>query len=115
MITRLAIPLLSGPERDLPFFIHRTGQFLDWIRWNMNRLCLGFEMVYTLRPHTVVHWGHTRVMMMFLRCLIFTYGGQGHHLKHSTGLWVDRRVRPPLEGSEVEQVQEGIGIGHTLD
>ncbi|KAL2848877.1 hypothetical protein BJY01DRAFT_246101 [Aspergillus pseudoustus] len=54
MITRLAIPLLSGPERDLPFFIHRTGQFLDWIRWNMNRLCLGFEMVYTLRPHTVV-------------------------------------------------------------
>ncbi|OJD22346.1 hypothetical protein ACJ73_06306 [Blastomyces percursus] len=102
------------PDAILPFFVHPTALFLDWVRWNMNRLCLGFEMVYTLQPHTLVHWEHTRVMMMFLRCLTFTYGGGGHHLQHSTGLWVDRRVRPPAEGSDVERIQEGIGIGETL-
>ncbi|KAL2811930.1 hypothetical protein BDW59DRAFT_167915 [Aspergillus cavernicola] len=80
----------------------------------MNWLCLSFEMVYTLQPHMVVHWEHTRVMMMFLRCLAFMYGGQGHHLRQSTGLWVDCQLRPLLEGSDVEQVQEGMGIGDTL-
>ncbi|KAL2811375.1 hypothetical protein BDW59DRAFT_168020 [Aspergillus cavernicola] len=51
---------------------------------------------------------------MFLCCLAFTYGRQGHHLRQSTGLWVDRQLRPLLEGSDVEQVQEGIGIRDTL-
>lgn len=122
MTTRLCqhdYPRLGHPQiqsnTPYPFFIHATAQLLDWIRWNINRLCIGFEMVYTLQPHTVVHWEHTRVMMMFLRCLTSTYGGGGHHLRRSHGLWLDRRVLPPADGGDVERIQEGMGIGKALD
>jgi hypothetical protein len=103
------IPLPSPPDHR-PFFTHPTSLILDWFRWNINKLCLGFEMTYSLHPRTVVHWEHTRVMMMFLQCLRLSYGGQGHHLRHSNGLWLDRRARPPVEGSDTERIQEGMGI-----
>lgn len=114
VMSRRAHPRAIMPQHaTVPFFIHPTALFLDWIRWNMNRLCLGFELVYTLQSHTVVHWEHTRVMMMFLRALTYTYGGQGHHLRHSNGLWLDCRVDPGAGNGE--RVVEGMGVGETLD
>lgn len=112
---RLAHLPLPAPQGPHPFFAHPTLLIQDWWRWNINKLCLGFEMTYSLQDRTVVHWEHTRVMMMFLKCLGFAYGGQGKHLRQSLGLWIDRRHRPPLEGSDTEQVQEGMGMGSRLE
>lgn len=106
-------PLLV-PTTPMPFFSHRTDQILAWLRWNINKLCTGFEMTYSLQPRTVVHWEHTRVMMMFLQCLLRGYGGQGHHLRRSNGLWLDRRVGRPRDGSDTEQIQEGMGMAITM-
>ena len=102
---------LEPPASSRPFFTHPTTLMLDWWRWNINKLCLGFEMTYSIRPRTFVHWEHTRVMMMFLQCLMRVYGGQGHHLRRSLGLWIDRRTRAPAEGSDLERVQEGMAMG----
>ena len=118
IMTARAEPRETMPmENEKPFFVHSTETFLSWIRWNLNRLCLGFELVYTLQPHTVVHWEHTRVMMMFLRALMYIYGGQGHHMKQSNGLWLDRRVRVGGggSGSGGREVTEGMGIGQTIE
>lgn len=109
-----ATPIVLPPSCR-PFFVHPTPLVLDWWRWNINKLCLGFEMTYSLRPRTFVHWEHTRVMMMFLRCLTSAYGGQGAHLRRSLGLWIDRRTRRPREGSDREQVQEGMALGMHLE
>ncbi|PCG88336.1 Hypothetical protein PENO1_110820 [Penicillium occitanis (nom. inval.)] len=110
----LATTPLPSPPDHRPFFTYPTGLMLDWFRWNINKLCLGFEMTYSLHPRTMVHWEHTRVMMMFLKCLRLSYGGQGYHLRHSNGLWLDRRAQPPAEGSDTERIEEGIGIGDRL-
>jgi hypothetical protein len=107
-------PLPTSPYQR-PFFVHPTPLMIDWLRWNMNKLCLGFELTYSLQPRTMVHWEHTRVMMMFLQCLRNSYGGQGRHLRHSNGLWLDRRVRAPTDGAEVERIQEGMGLGPRLE
>jgi hypothetical protein len=111
----LAQSPLTVSAGHTPFFVHTTPLMLDWWRWNLNKLCLGFEMTYSLQPRTVVHWEHTRVMMMFLQCLMYAYGGQGRHLRHKVGLWIDRRVRQPCDGSDQDQVQEGMAIGPHLE
>lgn len=103
------------PQGPRPFFAHPTPLIQDWWRWNINKLCLGFEMTYSLRDRTLVHWEHTRVMMMFLKCLGFAYGGQGKHPRQSLGLWIDQRHQPPSDGSDTEQVQEGMGMGDRLE
>ena len=111
----LADQPLPAPPGPHPFFAHPSALIQDWWRWNINKLCLGFEMTYSLQDRTVVHWEHTRVMMMFLRCLSFAYGGQGKHPRQSLGLWIDRRQQPPPEGSDPERVQEGMGMGERLE
>lgn len=105
---------LPRPQSPHPFFAHPTPVIQDWWRWNINKLCLGFEMTYSLRDRTFVHWEHTRVMIMFLKYLGYAYGGQGNHPRRSVGLWINRRTQPPAEGSDCERVQEGMGIGARL-
>jgi hypothetical protein len=83
----------------------------DWWQWNINRLCLGFELTYSHQPRSFVHWEHTRVMMMFLKTLMCAYGGQGNHLRRSVGLWIDRRERRPGDGAGLERIQEGMSYG----
>lgn len=102
------------PAQTQPFYVYPTPMIIDWWRWNMNKLCVGFEMTYSLQPRTFVHWEHTRVMMMFLQCLLCTYGGQGNHFQRRVGLWIDRRTAPPQPGSDTEKVQEGMAIGQSL-
>ncbi|BAE54527.1 unnamed protein product [Aspergillus oryzae RIB40] len=110
-----ADPSTDPAPPHLPFFCHRTDLMLRWLRWNINKFCLGFEMVYGLRPRTMVQWEHTRVMMMFLRCLLFAFGGQGAHPRRCNGLWLDRRVRPAADGSERERIDEGLGMEQALE
>ncbi|KAJ9292425.1 hypothetical protein DTO271G3_8792 [Paecilomyces variotii] len=108
-------PALLSPTRPFPFFTYRTVDILGWYRWNINRFYLGFELVYNLRPHTLVHWEHNRVIIIFLKCLIYTFGGQGRSLPRYNGLWLNRRVQPPVRGTDQEQVQEGLSMGETLE
>ncbi|EFW14240.1 conserved hypothetical protein [Coccidioides posadasii str. Silveira] len=84
-------------------------------QWNINKLCTRFEMVYSLQLHTVVHWEYTQMMMMFLQCLLCVYGGQGNHLCHSSGLWLDCQVQLPPESSDTEQIQESLEMASTLE
>jgi hypothetical protein len=96
-----------GPE-GMAYFRHRTATLLGWYRWNLNKFCSGFELVYSLGQPEVVHWEHSRVMMMFLRCLLYIIGGGGRHPSQSNGLWVDRVVRERREGSA--HTIEGMGM-----
>lgn len=101
------------PTEPFPFWAYPTQLMTTWWRWNINRLCVGFEMTFSLRPRTFVHWEHTRVMMMFLKCLLYVYGGQGGHPQQSLGLWIDRRTQP-RPGSDTEFIQEGMALGPSL-
>ncbi|KAI3219541.1 hypothetical protein DTO012A7_9748 [Penicillium roqueforti] len=101
------------PTEPFPFWAYPTQLMTTWWRWNINRLCVGFEMTFSLRPRTFVHWEHTRVMMMFLKCLLYVYGGQGGHPQQSLGLWIDRRSQP-RPGSDTEFIQEGGLDGYGL-
>ncbi|KAK2793818.1 hypothetical protein FQN50_009980 [Emmonsiellopsis sp. PD_5] len=98
-----------------PFYHQPTSLIMHWLQWNVNRLCMGFEMVYSLRQGNVVQWEHTCVMMMFLQCLQYMYGGQGGHLRHSNGLWLDYVVRQSKHDREGPgKIQEGMGFQRNL-
>ncbi|KAB8199119.1 hypothetical protein BDV34DRAFT_233273 [Aspergillus parasiticus] len=118
---KLRVPQASiDPSTDpapphLPFFYHQTDLILHWLRWNINKFCLGFKMVYSLRPRTMIQWKHTRVMMMFLHCLLFTYGGQGTHPRRCNRLWLNQHIRPAANGSEQKRIDEGLDIKQTLE
>lgn len=105
----------SDAQPSWPFYIHTTHLMRDWWQWNINRLCLGFELTYSHQPRSFVHWEHTRVMMMFLKTLMCAYGGQGNQLRRSVGLWIDRRERRPGDGVGVERIQEGMSYGNHLE
>ncbi|KAE8334417.1 hypothetical protein BDV24DRAFT_172694 [Aspergillus arachidicola] len=110
-----ADPSTDPAPSHLPFFCHRTDLILRWLRWNINKFCLGFEIVYSLRPQIMVQWEHTRVMIIFLCCLLFVYRGQGAHPRRCNRLWLDRRVRPAADGSEREWIDEGLGMEQALE
>jgi hypothetical protein len=98
--------LLTAPD-PAPYVWHHTATMVDWFQWNLNTFCTGFELVYSQQPADLVQWEHTRVMMMFLRCLLHGFGGGGHHLRRCHGLWLDRKLRPA-------RIQEGMGMRRTL-
>ncbi|KAH7186861.1 hypothetical protein DER44DRAFT_858398 [Fusarium oxysporum] len=68
---RLIIPTDDGS----PYYSFTTDTLLRWVRWNINKFCVGFEMVYSFQAPHFVTWEHTRIMLMFLRCLQFSYTG----------------------------------------
>jgi hypothetical protein len=83
-INRLGLAGIILPVRNhRPFYIHPTSMVLQWFRWNMNKLCAGFEMVHSLRDRHMILWDHTRIMLLFLRCLRLAYGGGGNQLRRS--------------------------------
>ncbi|KAL4755616.1 uncharacterized protein BDW70DRAFT_165305 [Aspergillus foveolatus] len=73
-----------------PYYCYPTPTLVDWLRWNINKFCVGFEMVYSLKDHHFITWESTRMMLMFLRCLQFSYltgliqrvGGCWHDVKY---------------------------------
>lgn len=95
---------LGQREGALPYITHPTSTALSWFRWNINKFCAGFELVYSLNNQHWVTWEHTRVMLMFLRCLRFSYGGG--HPQESAGCWRDVRHGP--------QRAEGLGLQVTM-
>ena len=64
-----------APVENTPYYTYTTATILSWLRWNINKFCVGFEMMYSFNDHHFVTWEHTRIMLMFLRCLQFSYSG----------------------------------------
>lgn len=61
--------LTSLSSSHAPYYSFTTATLLRWLRWNINKYCLGFETVYSFQDPHFVTWEHTRIMLMFLRCL----------------------------------------------
>lgn len=41
-------------EENKPFYTFTTATVLSWLRWNINKFYVGFEMVYSLNDHYFV-------------------------------------------------------------
>ena len=48
------------------FYTYPTQTMIEWFQWNINKFCVGFEMVYSMNDHHFVTWEHIRVMLIFL-------------------------------------------------
>ena len=101
---------LAGDE--LPFVTYPTSTVLSWCQWNINKFCVGFEMVYSLSQRPWVTWEHTRVMLMFLRCLRYSYGHR--HPREAAGCWRDVRYIPNSDIPDGLRRMEGLGFEVTL-
>jgi hypothetical protein len=112
----------QAPNSTENFYALPTSALLRWFRWNINKFCVGFEMVYSLNDRNFVTWEHTRIMLMFLRCLPFSYSGG--LLERVSGCWRDVWFRPDptqpdglrrCEGLGFQQNMQQSGYGWFLD
>jgi len=103
---------IAPAGEELPYTTHPTTTVLSWYRWNINKFCVGFEMVYSLSGRQWVTWEHTRMMLMFLRCLRFSYGGG--HPKEAAGCWRDVRYAPDSNAPDGFRRTEGLGFQVTM-
>jgi hypothetical protein len=97
---------------ELPYVTQPTATVLSWYRWNINKFCVGFEIVHSLSGRQWITWEHTRMMLMFLRCLRFSYGGG--HPKEAAGCWRDVRYVPTQAAPDGFRRMEGLGFEVTL-
>ena len=51
----VANQLIVVPHASALFLSYHTDQLLEWLQWNINKLCTEFEMAYSLQLRTVVH------------------------------------------------------------
>ncbi|EGU73900.1 hypothetical protein FOXB_15591, partial [Fusarium oxysporum f. sp. conglutinans Fo5176] len=106
---RLTVPA----NQNSPYYDFTTETVLRWLRWNINKFCVGFEMVYSLQDPHFVTWEHTRIMLMFLRCLQFSYSGG--LIQKSGGCWQDVRLQPDANQPDGLRRTEGLGFRHTME
>lgn len=103
---------IPSASEELLYITHPTTTVLSWYRWNINKFCVGFEMVYSLSGHQWVTGEHTRMMLMFLRCLRFSYGSG--HPKEAAGCWRDVRYTPDGNTPSRFCRTEGLGFQATM-
>ncbi|RSL86279.1 hypothetical protein CDV31_016424 [Fusarium ambrosium] len=106
---RLVIPT----DESSPYVSFTTDTLLRWVRWNINKFCLGFEMVYSFQDPHFVTWEHTRIMLMFLRCLQFSY--TGGLIQKVGGCWRDVRQQPDAHQPNGLRRYEGLGFKRTME
>ncbi|KJK87933.1 hypothetical protein H633G_08218 [Metarhizium anisopliae BRIP 53284] len=90
-----------------------TETLLRWLRWNINKFCVGFETVYSFQDPRFVTWEHTRVILMFLRCLQYSYSGG--LMQKSGGCWQDVRFQTDTRQSNGLRRVEGLGFQRTME
>ncbi|KAL5366723.1 hypothetical protein BJX96DRAFT_183344 [Aspergillus floccosus] len=103
---------LGSGDRVEYYYALPTSTLLRWFRWNINKFCVGFEMVYSLNDRHFVTWEHTRVMLMFLRCLPFSYSGG--LLERVSGCWRDVWFRPDPTQPDGLRRCEGLGFQRNM-
>lgn len=70
-------------------------------------------MLYGFQDPHFVTWEHTRMMLMFLRCLQFSYSGG--LIQKVGGCWQDVRLQPdPLQTNGVRR-HEGLGFSRAIE
>ncbi|KAJ4222866.1 hypothetical protein NW757_014389 [Fusarium falciforme] len=106
---RLVIPT----DDSSPYYSFTTDTLLRWVRWNINKFYVGFEMVYSFQDPHFVTWEHTRIMLMFLRCLQFLYAGG--LIQKVDGCWRDVRRQPDARQPNGLRRYEGLGFKRTMD
>ncbi|KAH8654320.1 hypothetical protein BGZ61DRAFT_435165 [Ilyonectria robusta] len=106
---RLVVPTNDSS----PYYSFTTDTLLRWLRWNINKFCVGFEMVYSFQDPHFVTWEHTRIMLMFLRCLQFSYSGG--LIQKVGGCWQDIRQRPDPSQPNGLRRYEGLGFKRTME
>ncbi|KAJ5100164.1 hypothetical protein N7532_007165 [Penicillium argentinense] len=105
---------LPGVSSDVePFYSLPTSTLLFWFYWNINKFCVGFESVYSINDRHFVTWEHTRIMMMFLRCLQFSYAGG--LLQRVSGCWRDVWFRPDARRTDGLRRCEGLGFQRNME
>jgi hypothetical protein len=105
-------PFPRIPDSAESFYALPTSTLLRWFRWNINKFCVGFEMVYSLNDRHFVTWEHTRMMLMFLRCLPFSYSGG--LLERVSGCWRDVWFRPDPTQPDGLRRCEGLGFQRNM-
>lgn len=101
------------PSTVEPFYSLPTPTLLLWFHWNVNKFCVGFEAVYSINDRHFVTWEHTRMMMMFLRCLQFSY--TGGLLQRVSGCWRDVWFRPDARRTDGLRRCEGLGSQRSME
>ncbi|KAL2807989.1 hypothetical protein BJX63DRAFT_436566 [Aspergillus granulosus] len=96
-----------------PWYSLPTSTLLFWFHWNINKFCVGFESVYSINDRHFVTWEHTRVMMMFLRCLQFLYAGG--LLQRVSGCWRDVWFQPDARRTDGLRRCEGLGFQTSME
>jgi hypothetical protein len=105
-------PVLSSPPNRHTFYTYPTSTLAAWFRWSVNKFCVGFEMVYSLHDYHFVTWEHTRMMLMFLRCLQFSYSTG--LIQRVGGCWRDVRLQPDPTQPDGLRRWEGLGFQRTM-
>ncbi|KAE8371006.1 hypothetical protein BDV26DRAFT_299204 [Aspergillus bertholletiae] len=101
------------PVAEAPFYSLPTPTLLSWLYWSINKFCIGFKMVYSLNNRHFVTWEHTRVILMFLRCLQFLY--TGGLLQRVSGCWRDIWFQPDPRQPDGLRRREGLGFQQSME
>ncbi|KAG6998834.1 hypothetical protein FocnCong_v013541 [Fusarium oxysporum f. sp. conglutinans] len=105
--------LIVPTDDGSPYYSFTTDTLLTWVRCNINKFCVGFEMVYSFQDPHFVTWEHTRIMLMFLRCLQFSY--TGGLIQKVAGCWRDVRLQPDASQPDGLRRHEGLGFKLTME
>jgi hypothetical protein len=105
--------LTTSTRENCPYYTFTTATLLRWLRWNINKFCVGFETVYSSQDAHFVTWEHTRIMLMFLRCLQFSYSGG--LIQKVGGCWQDVRLQPDSRQPNGLRRIEGLGFRRTME
>jgi hypothetical protein len=104
--------LVASPWDNTPYYHHPTRTMVEWLHWNINKFCVGFETVYSMNDHHFVTWEHTHVMLMFLRCLQFSYSSG--LIQRAGGCWHDIKYQPDANQPDGLWRWEGLGFRDTM-
>jgi hypothetical protein len=69
--------------------------------------------MYSLNDHHFVTWEHTRIMLMFLRCLQFSYSGK--LIQRVGGCWQDVRYQTDVNRPEGQRRVERLKFRKTIE
>ena len=84
---------------------------MDFLWRSADKFATGFEVVRAQCRKELVTWEQTKMMVMFLRCLRFVFGG--HLLSRESAIWWSRRETHVGELPRL-RVWIGLGFSNTL-
>ncbi len=99
-----------------PYWQLSSKSFLNFLHLNINKFVTGFEYVLSQTDRDFVSWEQTKMMIVFLRMMKFSFGS--HRLSAESALWWDRKEWPNgriREGLAMSQSVSQYGYGWFAD